>query len=119
MGMNGLDALRVVTDLYNGTVVIMELNESMVFTGLNSMEGLFSMLVGSGYLKLLSSGDGLWEMKLVNKGVKDGLFRQLVTGRWKAMNMNWISRALLEGSPKEVQTEFMNSPRGGTGQQAD
>lgn len=109
MGMNGPDALRIVTGLYNGTAVITELNESMVFTELDSMEGLLSLLVGSGYLKALPSDDGLWELKLVNKEVKDGLLRQLVTGRWKAMYMNRISRALLEGSPKEVQTELMNS----------
>lgn len=109
MRMNGPDALRIITDLYNDGTVVTEINENMVFAELDNLEGLLSLLTGSGYLKAVPMGDGLYELSLVNKEVKNGLLKQLVTGRWKATYMNRISKALLEGSPEDVRMELMNS----------
>ena len=106
--MNGPDALRIITDLYNDGTVLTEINKNMVFSELNDLEGLLSLLTGSGYLKAIPADRGLYELSLVNREVKNGLLKQLATGRWKAQYVNRISQALLNGSPEDVRIELMN-----------
>ena len=106
--MNGPDALKIITDLYNDGTILTEINKNMVFSELNDLEGLLSLLTGSGYLKAIPADRGLYELSLVNREVKNGLIKQLATGRWTAQYVNRISQALLNGSPEDVRIELMN-----------
>ncbi len=107
--LNGPRAVRMLSDLYNDGIIKARINESMIFTDLNSMEGLLTLLTGSGYLKAVPAGEDLWELMLVNKEVKRGLLNQLATYQCKDLSMNEISRALLEGYPEVVRAELMKS----------
>ena len=109
MDMNGPDALRIVTELYNDGIVETDLNKNMVFADLQTMDGLLSLLTASGYLKAVPLDNGSWRLGLVNKEVKNGLLNQLVTGRWRPTYMNRMSKAILDGSPEDVKIELMNS----------
>ena len=106
--MNGPDALKIITDLYNDGTILTEINKNMVFSELNNLEGLLSLLTGSGYLKAIPADRGLYELSLVNREMKNGLIKQLATGRWTAQYVNRISQALLNGSPEDVRIELMN-----------
>ncbi len=107
--MNGSEGLDMITQLYNEGVARSSIDRNMVFADLDTMEGLLSLLVGSGYLKAIPVGDAVYEITLVNKEIKKGLLEQLATKRWKISYMNRISKALLEGSPDDVRVELMNS----------
>ena len=106
--MNGPDALRVITDVYNDGTVISTLNRNMTFSDLGSMEGLLSLLTGTGYFKAIEKGDS-WELSLVNKEVRKGLIDQIVTDRWRPIYINRISKAMLEGDAEGVRVELGNS----------
>ena len=109
IGMNGPKALEVITDLYNEGTIDAGLNKEMIFTDLSSMDGLFSLLTASGYLKAVHLDDDRWRLSLVNKEVRKGLLNQLATGRWRPIYMNRISEAILSGSPDDVRVELMES----------
>jgi len=106
---NGPDALRILTDIYNDGIFTGTVNENMVFADLSNMEGLLSLLTGSGYLKAVSRDEDLWDFSLVNKEVKKGLIKQLAENRWSKMYINNISRAILDGDIVILRKAFSNS----------
>ena len=108
VGMVGCDALDVITELYNEGNIDAALNKNMIFTDLSTLNGLLSLLTGSGYLKAVPGEGNLWNLSLVNKEVRSGLLDQLVNGRWTPIYMNKLSRAILDGCPEEVEMEFSN-----------
>ncbi len=106
MRLIGPDAPETITKLYNDGTIETKLNMNMVFSDLCSMTSLLSLLTGSGYLKAAPIGGGEWRLSLVNREVRDGLLDQLVHGRWDAVHMNTLSKAILSGSPDDLEREL-------------
>lgn len=106
LSLNGQEAMEVVADLYNDGTTTADLNGDLVLSDLGCMDGLLSLMTGSGYLKAVPSKDGTYTLSLVNREVRSGLLKQLTEGRRRSTYVNSISRALLEGHPDIVQKEF-------------
>lgn len=106
LNLNGSDAMKLLTDLYNDGTTTVELSGDLALSDLDSISGLLSLMTGSGYLKAVSLENGLYALSLVNREVKSGLLKQLTEGRRKFLYANSISKALLEGLPDIVQEEF-------------
>ena len=70
-------------DLLLGKTISCELNEEIVFSELDESEGaIWSLLLASGYLKIVSKEDEIYELKLTNYEVKR-MFERMVK-RWFA-----------------------------------
>lgn len=104
--LNGPEAMEVLTNLYNDGTTTVGLSGNLALSDLGCMDGLLSLMTGSGYLKAIPSEDGAYSISLVNKEVQFGLLKQLTEGRRKFLYANSISKALLEGHPAIVREEF-------------
>lgn len=109
IGLNGPNAMKVVTDLYNDGTVSMELNKNLALTELDSMNGLLSLMTGAGYLKAVPAEGDTYILSLVNKEVRNGFLKQLMEGHGGTLRMNAVSEALLKGRPDDVRMELENS----------
>jgi len=108
-----LDSLRAngigsLTDLYNGDDVDVPIQERITYSQLDTPEGMYSVLVASGYLKARPVGDGIYRVSIANKEVRNGLIRQLIGG-WSVMRLNDISAAILSGNTETIVSKLRES----------
>lgn len=109
MNLNGPNAVKAISDLYNNGKMTVGLDRSLTLAELDSMNGLLSLMTGSGYLKAVPAENGLYTLSLVNKEVRNGLLGQLANGCGRSLQMNKISEALIDGRPDDVRRYFENS----------
>ncbi len=96
-------------DLLRGDSIKSELDEEVVFEQLDWDENsIWSLLVASGYLKVISIIDDIYELKLTNYEVKRTFYKMVKTWfRQDSADYNDFVRALLSGNVKEMNA-YMN-----------
>ena len=96
-------------DLLRGDSIKSELDEEVVFFQLFWDENsIWSLLVASGYLKVISIIDDIYELKLTNYEVKRTFYKMVKTWfRQDSADYNDFVRALLSGNVKEMNA-YMN-----------
>ena len=96
-------------ELLAGKTIQCKIDEEIVFHQLGKKENaVWSLLLASGYLKVVSIEDDIYELELTNYEVRK-MFGNIVSGWFdeNTMNYNGFIKALLSGDLEEMN-EYMN-----------
>lgn len=96
-------------DLLQGETIWCEIDEEIVYNQLDEEEdAVWSLLLASGYIKVLRVEDGMYELALTNHEV-ERMFGRMIRGWFKKSSSyyNGFVRALLRGDTEEMN-EYMN-----------